>query len=131
MQQLLDEKKQLENERLENSKENDTERRRANMVVDGKIRLLNDRISSARVLGAEDQPHDEVRFGATVTLKSQDKANDLIFTIVGVDEASVKEKRIAFVAPIARAVTGKKVGSTVSVQLGDKVREFELIAINY
>ena len=131
MDKLLQEKANLEAERLENQNENETERRRANMVVDGKLRLLEERISSARVLEPKDQPKDEVCFGARVNLKALDKMNDLTFKIVGVDEASVKDQLIAFVAPIAKAVTGKKVGEKVLLRLGDHHREFELKEIEY
>ncbi len=131
LQKLEDERNQLEQERAANKSENDTERRRANMVVDGKLRLLDERISSARVLSPEDQPKDEVRFGARVTLKPGDNSKNLVFRIVGVDEASVKDQLIAFVAPIAKAVSGKKVGDNVTLRLGDRSREFELIAIEY
>lgn len=130
---LLMEKEQLEQERLNNRQENETERRRTNMMIDGKLNLLNARISSARVLDPKEQPQDEVRFGASVHLRPAETKNakELKFTIVGVDEASVKEGKIAFVAPIARAVTGKKEGDVVSLQLGNRVQEFTLVSIHY
>ncbi len=129
---LLDEEKaQLEHERVTNSSLNDTERRRANAVIDGRLRLLEDRINSARILDSKDKPKDEVRFGATVTLKPKDKGQNLAFSIVGVDEASVKEQKIGFVAPIARAVTGKHVGEIVTLKLGERIREFTLVSIKY
>ena len=128
---LEEEKAQLEHERVTNSTLNDTERRRANAVIDGRLRLLEDRINSARILDSKEQPKDEVRFGATVVLKPKDKGQNLAFSIVGVDEASVKEQKIGFVAPIARAVTGKHVGEIVTLKLGDRIREFTLVSIKY
>lgn len=134
MELLLMEKEQLEQERLDNIQENETERRRTNMLIDGKLNLLNARISSARILDPKEQPQDEARFGATVHLRPteiKDKKQELTFTIVGVDEASVKEGKIAFVAPIAQAVTGKKEGDMVSLRLGNRVQEFTLVSIHY
>ncbi len=134
LEQLNREKQQLEEERAANTQENETERRRANMLIDGKLNLLNGRISSARVIDPHDQPKDEVRFGATVSLApldKKDKAPEMKFTITGVDEASVKQGKIAFVAPIAKAVSGKKVGEKVSLQLGSETRELRVLSINY
>lgn len=131
MELLLNERAALETERLDNDGENETERRRANMVVDGKLQLLEERLNSARIIDPKDQPADEVRFGATVVLHPVDKSKPITFKIVGVDEASVKEEKIGFVAPIARAVTGKHVGDKITLRLGDRHREFQLMSIEY
>ncbi|WP_317240686.1 GreA/GreB family elongation factor [Hymenobacter sp. 5414T-23] len=53
------------------------------------------------------------------------------FTIVGVDEASVAEGKVAFVAPIARAVQGAKLGKTVTLRLGPKEEVVEVTNITY
>ncbi|MFZ0490641.1 MAG: GreA/GreB family elongation factor [Salegentibacter sp.] len=130
MEELLAERKELEKERAGLEIIDETERRRAQAVIDGKMSLLNERINSARVLKPEDQPQDEVRFGATVHLKDA-KGKFQEFAIVGVDEADVKKQKIAFVAPIARAVTGKKEGETTEYQLGSETRNLEILKITY
>jgi transcription elongation factor GreB len=90
---------------------------------------LRERISTARLLKPEDQPADEVRFGALVELLQN--GNKQEFQIVGVDEANVKKQKIAFVAPIAKAVTGKKVGDKVDFKLGEETRKLEILKITY
>lgn len=130
MEELLAEHQELEEERTGLDSKNETERRRAQTIIDGKMNLLNERINSARVLRPEDQPQDEIRFGATVELKDE-KGSKQEFTIVGVDEADVKKQKIAFVAPIARAVTGKKKGETAEFQLGPETRNLEILKITY
>src|SRR5699024_2746991 len=47
---LQEEKKLLKEEQKNLPHENETERRRASMAIDGKLKLLNQRIRSARVL---------------------------------------------------------------------------------
>ncbi|GHA31177.1 transcription elongation factor GreB [Salinimicrobium marinum] len=131
LQQLLEERNKLELERTNLVAENDTERRRAMAVIDGKMNLLQERINSARVLHPSEQPDDEVRFGAEVRLKDLQKNILQKFKIVGIDEADVRKQKIAFVAPIARAVTGKKIGEVAEFKLGNEVRELEVLGINY
>ncbi len=80
------------------------------LVLNGRISALTARLSSAKVV-APRATADETRFGATVTLESTDQPTR--FTIVGVDEADAASGRIAFVAPLARAVTGRRVGNQV------------------
>ncbi|WP_037313995.1 GreA/GreB family elongation factor [Salegentibacter sp. Hel_I_6] len=129
LQELKNEEEELIEERANLDKENDTERRRAQAFIDGNLKLLRERISTARLLDPKDQPEDEVRFGAVVEF-TQDNINQK-FQIVGVDEADVKNQKIAFVAPIAKAVTGKKVGDKIDFKLGEETRKLEILKITY
>lgn len=107
------------------------EQRRKAAEIDGKLNLLNERINSARVLDATSQTMDEVRFGATVTYKIESAKSPVTLKIVGVDEANVHEKKIAFVAPIAKAMIGKKVGEIAHLALGEEERKIEILQITY
>lgn len=129
LKELKNEEEELINERANLEKGNETERRRAQAVIDGNLKLLRERINTARVLDPKDQPEDEVRFGAVVEFKQN--GNTQKFQIVGVDEADVKKQKIAFVAPIAKAVTGKKVGDKVDFKLGEETRKLEILKITY
>ncbi len=131
LQELHLELKSLENERSNISVKDDTEKRRAQGLIDGKMKLLAERIQSARVLKPEEQAQNEIRFGAHIKLKNLDSSQIQKFQIVGVDEANIKKQKIAFVAPIARAVTGKKVGETVDFKLGTEIRKLEILEIHY
>ncbi|HEX2616799.1 MAG TPA: GreA/GreB family elongation factor [Flavobacteriales bacterium] len=108
------------------------ERRKAVAEIAGRMELLNERIATARVRDVAEQGTDEVRFGCTVrfTVRKGPQAGvQRTFTIVGVDEASVAEGRIAFTAPIARALLGAKVGEAVAFALGREVQELVIEAI--
>lgn len=131
---LIAEREQLEQERKQLDIASDKDRRHALAVINGKLNLLNDRIASARVLKPEEQPEDEVRFGATVSFKNlsaKKNSAPTTFQIVGVDEADVKLQKIAFLAPLAKALTGKKVGETTKVSMGGELRELEIVKISY
>ena len=119
----------LEGEKAALPTDNEDERRRAATVIDGKLALLNQRITSARVLDPADQPQEEIRFGAHVKIRQQGRVQE--FQIVGVDEANVKQRKISFTAPIARALTGLEVGETADFRLGGEVRKLEVLEIRY
>ncbi len=71
---------------------------------------------------------DTVHFGATVTIVREDdsgKETEQTFRIVGEDEADPHKGSISYVAPLARAITGKSVGDVVEVN-GNEV---EILAI--
>lgn len=106
----------------------DAEGRRARAVIDGRLALLNERISTARLVEPSAE-HEDVRFGSTVTFTHTDGPNAgtrRTLTIVGVDEASVKEHRIAFTAPIARALIGKRCGEMAHFTLGSNATHLRI-----
>ncbi len=105
------------------------ERKRALAVNTGRLADLNARITTARVLEHDPLP-DEVRFGATVTLATV-SGQERRFTIVGVDEAATDPSRVAFFAPIARAVTGRKAGETITLKTPRGEEALTVTALNY
>ena len=131
LQALHAEREQLEADKAALPTDNEDERRRAATVIDGKLALLDRRISTARVLDPREQPQEEVRFGAHVKLKHVATGKLQEFQIVGVDEANVKARKISFTAPIARAVTGLWVGEVADFRLGGELRQLEVVGISY
>jgi transcription elongation factor GreB len=91
---------------------------------------LEDRLASAQLVEAGDPstPRDQARFGATVTVRSE-SGGDRTYQIVGVDEADIASGRVAFVAPLARALLGKGVGDVVTLRTPRGEEELEVISI--
>ncbi len=110
--------------------ENEQERRREANFINGSMALLKERIVSAVVVDINNQPKDEIRFGAIVNLKIA-KASKQTLQIVGVDEADVKERKIAFTSPLAKAIIGKKEGETAILNLGGESRPVIIYKITY
>ena len=110
----------------------ENERSRQMALLNGRIANLNQRISSAKVV--DSHPQEEVRFGATVVLKTKagkSPGAERRFTIVGVDEADASRGLIAFTAPIARAIQGKRVGDAVPLRTLQGEEIMEITAIRY
>ena len=138
LEQLRAERATLEAERAraEANHDNDTDRSHRLSLCNGRLALLAERIASARVVDPAAQPPNEVRFGATVTLRTvrggpQRPGFERTFTIVGVDEADVAAGKVAFVAPIARAVLGAGRGQTATLMLGPPEEVVEVAHIAY
>ena len=134
--QLRAELTALEAERAqaEANHDNDTDRTHQLSLYNGRIALLTERIGSAKLVDPAGQPAREVRFGATVTLRTVSGGKvgfERRFTIVGVDEANVAHGKVAFVAPVARAVQGTKLGKTVTLHLGPQEEVVTVAAITY
>lgn len=108
----------------------DPERTRQLAELNGRIGALNARIASARLVEPQQQHTDDVRFGATITLTAPGQP-DWKLTIVGVDEANASERRIAFTAPVARSMQGKRLGETVTLRTPTGERTWQVAAIDY
>ena len=105
------------------------DRARELTAVHARVRELGERVASAVPVDPRGQPHDEVRFGAQVTVRGEHAERR--YEIVGVDEADAPRGRIAFVSPLARALLGKRVGDDVTVRTPRGKEELEILAIAY
>jgi len=90
---------------------------------------LEARIASAELVPPPPGAPDVVRFGARVRLESPDGVRR--FQVVGVDEADPAQGRIAFVAPLARALLGRAVGDTIRFRAPRGEEELEILAVDY
>ncbi|HUF80447.1 MAG TPA: GreA/GreB family elongation factor [Burkholderiales bacterium] len=87
-------------------------------------------LERAAVVDPADQPRDEVRFGAAVTIVDEDDRKQR-FTIVGDDEADVTGGKISWASPLARAMIGARAGDTVQWRRPAGDAEFEIVEIAY
>ena len=98
-------------------------------LLEGRIRVLEDKLARAQVIDGTGQSTDRVSFGATVVLENSDSGEEVTYTIVGEDEADLKSGLISVTSPVARALMGKEQGSEVEVRAPGGVREFEILEI--
>jgi transcription elongation factor GreB len=125
---------EAERERLKKGDKHSDDRNRALTVVRGKIKDLQSRILGAKLVRGEDQPQDEVRFGAKVTVKTvkgRKVGLSRTFTIVGVDETDLSTMRVGYVAPIARTLIGLKMGEEAALMMGGIEETLVVTAIEY
>jgi len=91
---------------------------------------LEERLAATELVTPLRPPPTEVRFGAIVTVRPE-AGPERTFSIVGVDEADAAAGRIAFVAPLARAVLGKRRGDVATLRTPSGEEELELVRVAY
>jgi len=131
MDELLAEKQMLNDERQNLKVSNENEKRIAVNFINARLRLLDNRIAEARVVNLKEQPQNEVKFGARVTLKTEATKSIQTFQIVGVDEANVSRGKISFLSPLAKALLNKKIGEKAVLKLAREERVFQILDIAY
>lgn len=131
MNQLLAEREKIIGEKNELSSTSENEKRIALNYINAKLQLLDNRISEARVVNLNEQPKNEIRFGAEITLRKEASENTQTFQITGVDEVDISKGKVSFISPIARALINKKTGDKVTLKQSGKDIVFEIVKIYY
>ncbi len=98
---------------------------------EGRIAELEDKLSRADIIDVTKLSGDIVKFGATVTLIDEDTEEQRVWQIVGDMEADAKAGRISISSPMARALIGKKSGSSVEVVTPRGARSYEITEVRF
>ncbi|MDP3414718.1 transcription elongation factor GreB [Falsiroseomonas sp.] len=100
--------------------------------IDSRVRFIRKRLERVQVVDPAAQTRrDQVFFGATVTYARLSDDAEVTITIVGVDEADSAAGRISWVAPVARALLGARVGDTRKLRTPAGAEEIEVVEIAY
>ena len=99
-------------------------------VIHIKLEMLEKRIITSNIVEHEEQDKSEVRFGSKVLLQIGRSKKTRNLQIVGVDEADLKEGKIAFTSPLAKEMMNKKVGERVVLKLERGQSVFKVLEIS-
>lgn len=127
---LREELAQLHAERARVAASDAPERLRLLASRDARLAELEARLGSVTLVDPATQPRDTVRFGARVTVRVG-SGEERTYQLVGVDEADAAHGRVAFIAPLARALLGRRVGEVVLLRTPRGEEELELIGLDY
>ncbi len=83
--------------------------------IDRRIAILTFRIENAQVVDPAQLQSDRIVFGCTVTVEDEEGV-DKTYQIVGEDEIDIKEGKISWKSPLAKALLGKKEDDEVVVK---------------
>jgi transcription elongation factor GreB len=98
--------------------------------IDRRIRYLSKSLDRAVVVNNSGKTHQQVRFGATVTILYEN-GDEREVTIVGVDELDSGAERISWRSPLARTLLTASVGDTVTLRAPRGPERLEIIAVRY
>jgi transcription elongation factor GreA len=92
---------------------------------EGRIAELEDKLARADIIDISKLSGD------TVTLVDEDTEKKTVWQIVGEVEADAKKGRISITSPLARALIGKKKGSTVEVNAPGGAKAYEITKVEW
>lgn len=99
---------------------------------EGRIQELEAKLSNAQIIDISKLPNNgKVVFGATVTVCHVATDAQITYQIVGEDEADIKLHKISYSSPIGRALIGKELDDTVTVNTPGGLVDYEIIEVQY
>jgi len=99
--------------------------------VEARISELECKLAEARIIDTSNLSSETVIFGATVVLLDLQSNEQKQYTLVGQDEADLKNGKISVQSPVGRALIGRRVGDQVEVKTPARVVEYEVQAIRF
>ncbi|HRD68859.1 MAG: transcription elongation factor GreA [Legionella sp.] len=99
---------------------------------EGRIQDLEAKLSHAQVVDISKLPNNgKVVFGSTVTVCHLATDAEVTYQIVGEDEADIKVNKISYSSPIGRALIGKELDDTVTVNTPGGLVDYEIVDVKY
>ncbi|MDG1708513.1 MAG: transcription elongation factor GreA [Emcibacteraceae bacterium] len=99
-------------------------------MIEGRIKMIEDSISRSVIIDPTELSGDKVVFASTVTLADEDD-KEVIYQIVGVEEADVALRKISLSSPIGRALIGRSLGDEVEVKTPGGETYYEIMKIDF
>jgi transcription elongation factor GreA len=99
--------------------------------IEGRIQEIQTRLALAQVIDPSKISQEKAAFGAKVKILdlSTDEKKD--FTLVGPDEADIKNGKITINSPVGKAFIGRSVGDIVTIKAPAKTMEYEILEIRF
>ena len=99
--------------------------------IEARIKDLEDKLSRAEVIDPSKLSGSKIAFGATVKLSNVDTEEEVVYRLIGPDEANLDQGSISSTSPLARALIGKEVGDEVKVRMPAGERIYEVLEVAY
>ncbi|MFK8066982.1 MAG: transcription elongation factor GreA [Gammaproteobacteria bacterium] len=100
--------------------------------TEGRIADIEGKMSNAVIIDPKEVNADgKIVFGASVKLLHFEDETEIVYQIVGEDEADIKAGRISVQSPIARAMIGKEEEDVIEVNAPGGQIEYEILEISY
>ncbi|XKT74939.1 MAG: transcription elongation factor GreA [Patescibacteria group bacterium UBA2103] len=103
------------------------EARELQAATEERIRKLEDIIKRAKIVSHK--KGDEIDFGSVVTIKKVDDDQKHEYTIVGSEEADMRERKISHVSPLGSAMMGKKKGDEFTFETPNGKQQYKIVSV--
>jgi len=99
--------------------------------IEGRIKEIENKLALAEVIDPSKLAGDRIAFGATVKLTNSETGEEVVYRILGADEADLAKGSISITSPLARSLIGKEAGDEVTVRMPGGERTYEILDVRF
>ena len=99
--------------------------------IEGRMLELEDKLARAEIIDISQQSGTTVKFGARVKLVDEETDEEVVYQIVGPEEAEIQRGLLSISAPLGRALIGREAGDSIEVSTPRGTRYFEVVEVDY
>jgi transcription elongation factor GreA len=99
--------------------------------IEGRVKELEHKLARAEVIDPSKLAGSRVAFGATVKLQNTQNEEEVVYRILGADEADLNSGSISISSPLARSLLGKEAGDEVKMRMPGGERLYEILEVVY
>ncbi len=100
--------------------------------IEARIKDIEGKLSHVQVIDVTAvDARGKVIFGSTVVILDENSDEEITYTIVGEDEADIKNGMVSYTSPIARALIGKDEGDAIEFQAPGGLKTYDILEVRY
>jgi transcription elongation factor GreA len=99
--------------------------------IEGRVKEIENKLARAEVIDPSKLAGSRVAFGATVKLQNTQNEEEVVYRILGADEADLNSGSISISSPLARSLLGKEAGDEVKMRMPGGERLYEILEVVY
>ena len=100
-------------------------------LIEGKIHELEATSCLAELIDVSQLSGNEIKFGATVEIKDDEKGNISKYQIVGEYESDIEKKKLSINSPLARGLIGKSKTDMVEINSPKGIKTYTILSVKF
>lgn len=100
-------------------------------MLEARIRYVESRLATSRIIDLATLDGDKAIFGATVEIEDVNTGEVKTWTLLGPDENDPSKGSISILSPVAQAMIGKEVGDEIVVDAPRGKIQYEIVSISF
>jgi len=100
-------------------------------MLEARIRYLEGRLGTCRIIDLSTLDGEKAIFGATVEIEDVNTGESKTYTLLGPDESEPSKGSISILSPVAQAMIGKEEGDEFVVDAPRGKIQYEIVSIRF
>ena len=100
-------------------------------MLEARIRYIETRLATSRVIDLTTLDGDKAIFGATVEIEDLNTGESKTWTLLGPDESDPAKGSISILSPVGQALIGKEEGDEITVEAPRGRIQYEIVSIRF